>query len=213
MKTVKPTYKIAILATALGSILAIGSLALLLSRHDPPDTTVPTSSREEQPAPFQYRAQSHGFVVDLPQEPTVQHVPVESEGVEVDNVYYIAKVPGGNSSYAVQITDYPAAVDFDGFEREALANGIKGVASTDDITLVSSSNEQTFLGYPAANAVYRYMIMGWPYETRSFLFMKDNSLYTLIAVDTDKQAFGEFVESFAFQEGEGSANSSSRIAR
>src|SRR5690606_23331273 len=104
-------------------------------------------------------------------------------------------------SYAVQVAEYPTS-DFDlsGQERGVLDGAINGTAQTDGFTLITSSNNSTFLGYPSASATYKYSGEGESYDVYSHNLIRGNNMFVVMTIGESKATFDSFVNSFRFNQ-------------
>lgn len=163
------------------------------------DTTTDSGSFLNSESVTPYSSAEHGFVVSFPGFPTTEHDSLDVQGVSVPYTYYSKDIDNGSRVYAVQVVQYPVSeFNLSGQERGSLDGSINGTAQTDGFTLVTSSNNGTFRGYPSATATYRYSKDGESGDVYAQNFIKGNTLYVVMTIGESKTTFDNFVESFRF---------------
>jgi hypothetical protein len=167
----------------LGSALLIFLIGIILSLSNNTSLDVPYSSATD------------GFSVNFPEDPEVESLTEDVSGISVPYTQYATETDNGNKAYIVQVVHYPTA-DFDlvGKERTGLDGAMK--AMEEGATVLSSSNDATFLGYPAANNNFTQVKEGVSYNFYTLNFVKGNSLYTIMTGNEDEAGFNAFVNTF-----------------
>jgi hypothetical protein len=161
------------------------------------DTNTDSGSFLNSESVTPYTSAQHGFTVSFPGFPTTEKSNIDVEGVSVPYTYYSKEIDNGNKFYATQVVEYPASdFDFTGQERGSLDGSINGMAQGEGITLVTSSNNATFLGYPSASATFKASSDGQTYDMYTVNFLKGNNLYVLMTAGETKASFDNFVSSF-----------------
>lgn len=177
----------------IGSFIGIRALIGSLSKSDTDSPSSFLSSEEVTP----YVSSQHGFSVDFPGFPEAENTLQDIEGVPVPFTQYSKELEKGNKAYLVQVVEYPLSnFDLSGRERGSLDGAINGMAQGSGFTIVSSSNDGTFLGYPSAEVKLIGTSDGKEYDMYALNFIKGNSLYTITGVGLDKPEFDKFVNSF-----------------
>lgn len=146
-----------------------------------------------------YRAAQHNFVATFPGFPSTETKNNDVEGVPVPFTTYTKETDNGNKAYMIQVVEYPLS-DFElaGRERSVLDSATNGFASGSGATIVTSSNDTTFLGYPSSVATMALDIEGKEYSVYTVSFVKGNNLYTIATIGVEKSLYNQFVSSFYF---------------
>ncbi len=141
---------------------------------------------------------NQGFSVNFPTEPVMSDDWLDIDGSQIPYTQYTSETRGGSVVYLVQITDYSNTFNLEGMERDVLKGATEGMAETDNIELVSSENNTTLKGLPAATATYTVKTFGSKSTMYALNLVKDNRLYTLTTTGVDESDFRKFVASFKF---------------
>lgn len=146
-----------------------------------------------------YVSSEHGFTVEFPGFPATEHSTLDVNGVTVPYTYYSKELDNGSKSYGVQVVNYPTSgFKLVGQERGALDGAINGMAQNSGATIISSSNNDTFQGYPSAEASFSINEQGQTYTMYSLNFIKGNDMYVLMAIGENESVFKTFTNSFRF---------------
>ena len=148
-----------------------------------------------------YTSTEHGFTVSFPDSdsPQIERSTINVESTSVPYTQYISTIDNGSKSYIVQVADLSTAnLDLVGQERDLLDDVINGSAQSANTTLISSTNNSTFLGVPAAQAEYEYKSGEDTYQMFALQFIKNDKLYSIMTAGVDKATFDSFVYSFSF---------------
>lgn len=197
-------------AVVIGSIIAalvllVGLGLLIRNMSDDSETNsaddTNSSSFLDDSDMTPYVSSEYNFTVDFPGFPATEHSTLDVEGAAVPYTQYVKETDNGSKAYMLQVATYPES-DFDltGQERGSLDGAINGSAQNSGATIVNSSNDGTFHGYPSAEATLSYAEAGTTYTMYALYFIKDNALYTLMTIGVDEDAFDAFTESFKFND-------------
>jgi len=179
------------------ALLIISIAILVVSTNS--DSTSSSSSILESEAIAPYTSSEHGFTVSFPGFPTTEHATIDVQGISVPYTYYAKETDNGNKVYAVQVVKYPTSgFNLSGQERGSLDGAINGMAQDAGSTIVESSNNGTFLGYPSAEATIKVNDNGDVYDTYAKAFIKGNDLFLIYVAGVSKESFNSFVDSYKF---------------
>lgn len=146
-----------------------------------------------------YTSAEHGFKVNFPGFPVTESSNSDVDGKPVPSTTYTKEIDNGNKAYLVQAVEYPPSdFVFTGNERGALDGAINGSAQSDDVTLVTSTNNGVTQGYPSASATFKTTIDGQTYDMYTLNILKGNTLYVLMTIGENKETFDSFANSFSF---------------
>ncbi len=179
--------------------VTVGTRVIINTQINKEKATPESLLKSEEITP--YVSSEHGFTVDFPGFPSTEHSTLDIEGVSVPYTQYVKELNNGNTAYMVQVAKYPKSeIDITGQERGSLDGALNGMVQNIGATIVSSSNNDTFINYPSAEAHLTYTEDGKTYDVYVRNFIKDNSLYTIATTGESRSAFDTFANSLTFQE-------------
>lgn len=194
------------IAFAVAFVIAFILIRVVLNRNDN-NSESETVSTEQQAEP--YTSKPDNFTANFGGYPTFKSQNLDVGGKPVNVVYYENSTDDGNKITSLSVANYSAReFDFtaDAKQRKALEDAVAGAAKKSGSEVVSTDNEEKFLGNNAIRAELLAKKDGKEAKIYSLYFLKEvpkseestaNAvMYTLTTINQDKAVFDKFVDSF-----------------
>ena len=199
----KRSPRMVLIVNIVSLVIIVASVAIIAALTIPP---LVNKQRDEAPtepskhsASTAFTATVDNFSINFPKKPEVEQLAIDIEDVPVPYTQYVTEMLSGGT-YLVQVTPYPPEhFDLSIDERSLLDDAIRGMGDdAGTTTMLSFSNDGTFLGCPSADAVFRVTHELGDYHMYTRVFTRNNTLYVIIGTNIRQSTYEKFMNSFSF---------------
>lgn len=196
-------YKIMRHDIILGAIVVIvlvggAYLGYWLRHHNPNVSNYASVSSQSSV----YTASKYSFTIDFPGSPTATDSTLKVSGYNVPYTTYDSSIDNDTMEFDVYAYAWPTQdFNFSGLSKSnlqsAISDSLNGIVSGVKGT-ISSSNENTFSGYSAMEAIYTAPISGKNITGNIRVFFIGNNEYAINTLGASSTDFEKFANSFQY---------------